>query len=144
MPNWSAAGRGGVDAGQLIQVDAVAPQPPQAPLHRLAQPLGVPLLTPSVGIQPMGEPLGRDHQPLRIGPQRLGDQPLAGPGAVELGGVDELHPQLHGPAQQGARLLAIGGQAHGAKPQPVDRLVPAQGERPHPSSIGRGRVVVWD
>jgi hypothetical protein len=56
-----------VGAMQLIQVDLVQPEPPQAALTRLTQ-----VLRPAVGIQPIGgwpyeSTLGGDDQTVRIG-----------------------------------------------------------------------------
>jgi len=84
---------------QLVEVDALELQALQA-----AGEISFKLLRAAIGIPAAGArsgqtALGRDHQPLRIGMERLGDQHLVGARPVALRRVDELHAELDRPAQ---------------------------------------------
>src|SRR5512132_4363469 len=60
--------------------------------------------------------LGRDHEIVRIRMQRLGDLMLVDFGAVGVRGVDVVHSELDGAAQDGLRVLRIVGLADDARP----------------------------
>src|SRR6202011_2848846 len=71
--------RGGdlrIDTVELVQVDPLETQAAQAPVDSLAQMIRPPVLHPPSGARALEAALGRNHQPLRIGVQSLGDQAL--------------------------------------------------------------------
>jgi hypothetical protein len=76
----------------------------------------------------------------------LGDQLFADIGSVAVGGVDEVDAQLGEAAQDAQGFVAIGrgtpdtfaGDAHGAKAEPVDLNVAANGEGAGASGVGVG------
>src|SRR5205807_180066 len=116
--------------------DLLDPQALEAPLTGRLQVIG-----PAVG-RPAPRPgtdeaaLGGDDQVLRVRLERLGDQRLAHLGPVGIGGVDEVDLELHGPAEHGLGLLALGwvppdpgpGEAHGAEAEAVDGEVGADAD----------------
>ena len=55
--------------------------------------------------------LGGDDQTLRVGVKRLRDELLADIGPVGVGGIDEVHAELHGALQNTLRFFAILGRA---------------------------------
>ena len=87
-------GHFGVDAMELVEVDALDLQQSQTHFHLLREVFG-----PTHG-QPPVRPLAReaalcgDDQPIRVWVQRLGDQPFADVGAIGIGRVDEIDAQL--------------------------------------------------
>ena len=97
----------GVGRVQLVDVDPLQPQPPQASFARLAQVLGAPVGLPSPRAGARVAALRRDHEPLGIRMQRLGDLPLVDLGAVRVGGVDQGDPELDHPAQDAQGILGI-------------------------------------
>ena len=64
-------GHGGVDAVQLIEVDAFEAQPPQASVERLAEALGTAVRLPLVRTRPIEAALGGDDEARGIRMQRL-------------------------------------------------------------------------
>ena len=92
--------------------------------------------------------LGRDHEVVGIGVQRLGDQLLADLGPVGVGGVDQVDAELDDPAQHALGPVAVGrlapdpvaGDPHRAEAEAVDLEVAADLE-----SVGgcchRGAIV---
>jgi len=119
----------GVDPVQLQQVEPLHLQPPQRQLGLLAQ-VGRPAnRNPLLRTRPGQAGLGGDEQVVGVGVQGLGDDLLAGAGTVGVGGVDEVHPELDGPAQHGQALGAVGRltpdarprDAHGPEAEPADR-----------------------
>ena len=127
-----------VDAMQLVKIDALELQSPQAPLTRLAQMLRPTVRHPLCGARAHLAALGRDHQTTRIRMQRLGDETLADVRAVSIRGVDEIDAELERTPQHPAclgrilRLTPDGrpGDAHRTEPHAVDREVAADREGP--------------
>ena len=124
---------------QLVEVDPVEPQPPQARLAALLEPLGARVARPLAGTGPPQAALGRDHEPVRIRVERLGDQVLAHLRAVRVGRVDQVDAELHDAPEEALGLLRIVGRApdalpgdpHGAEPEAVNLEVTADGEGVH-------------
>jgi hypothetical protein len=128
----------GVDAVQLVEVDPLHAQVAQAQFGLLPQVLGAAERAPVVRAR-AGEPaLGGDHQVLGVRVQGLADELLADERAVGVGGVDEVHAQLGGPAQHAHGLLGVLGvaphsgarQLHRAVAEPVDGQVAAEAVDP--------------
>ena len=138
----------GVDPVELVKIDAVEFQPPEAHFHALAE-----ILRPAHG-QPFVRSLageaafGGDDEPFGIRVQRLCDEPLAHLGAVGIGGVDKIDPEFDGLLQDAPRFGGIfrlapdafARQAHRAKAQAVDGKVATQGESAACGSIEMGFV----
>ena len=100
----------GVDDVQLVEVDALDTKAAEARLARRPEILG-----PSVGAElPRAfadrAALRRDHDVGRVRVQRLGDQLLAHVGAVRVGGVEELDPEVDRMAEQAARRFRVVGR----------------------------------
>ena len=112
----SSNGTLGIGRVQLVEVDAIEAQTAQASLARLAQVLGPPVPRPGAGALAEEPALGGDHEALRVGVQRLGDQELAHLGAVGVGRVDQVHAQLDGAPQDAQRVLAVVGPAENPRP----------------------------
>jgi hypothetical protein len=127
-----------VGAVQLVEVDRLDPQPPQRALAGLAQVLGPPFRLPLAGAGAQEAALGRDHQALGVGVQRLGQQLLADRGAVGVGGVDQVDAELDRAPQHRQRRLVVGrvapdalaGDPHRAEPE-SPHLQLAELQRPH-------------
>ena len=96
-----------IEPVQLIQVDRVAAQPPQTRLAHRAQPLRPPVDVPGVGTGPNDTALGGDQHPGRVRVQGLGDEFLGDRRPVVVGGVDQRHATLDGPAQYGHRVGGV-------------------------------------
>ncbi|MEI9886311.1 MAG: hypothetical protein WDN08_07370 [Rhizomicrobium sp.] len=95
----------------LVEIDVIDPQPLQR---------GVDLLEdlrprqPLVGRAHREEHLGR--QDIRVaGPrrQRLAEKRLGGAAAIDVGGIDEIDPQLEGAIDTGDSLVALDADAIG-------------------------------
>src|SRR5438132_10461354 len=97
-------------------------------LSHAAEVLRSPVRLPLVGPGALEARLGGDHKPLRVGVERFGDEPLAHLGAVRVGGIDQVDPELDGTAQHGDRLsrvarlapYALAGEPHRAEAEAVD------------------------
>src|SRR5215207_5117064 len=141
-PDRVLEGYFGIGPVELVEVYALHLEPLQAALARLAQVLRAPVGDPPA-TGPRVAALGGDDQVIRVRVQRLGDQTLGDLGAVGIGGIDEVHAQLHRPPEHAVSLLGIPGltpdarpgQSHGAETQTVHAQVAAQSER-----AGRRRV----
>jgi hypothetical protein len=80
--------------------------------------------------------LGRDDQILAVGVQRFRDQLLGHVGAIRVGGIDEVHPQLDRAVEDSNGLAPVrrwspdtlAGEPHGAEAHPVHAEVAAQGD----------------
>jgi hypothetical protein len=85
---------------QLVEVDRLHPEPLRA---------GYPALLHDRRRRHDREHLGRDHDVVRAAarPQRLTEDPLATPEAVDLGGVEHGDAQLAGAADDPARLGVV-------------------------------------
>jgi hypothetical protein len=123
-----------VDGVQLVEVDRVEAQAPEAPFAGRAQIVG-----PAVGIPVAGPAaaqacLRRDHEAFRIRVERVGDQPLAHVGAVGVGRVDEGDAELERTLEEPLRLFGVlrlapdsaPGERHRAEADAADRKVAAE------------------
>src|ERR1044071_5741108 len=124
----------GIDAMQLIEVDALQLQPAQASVELLAQPLRPRVLDPLARPRPVEPTLRGDDESRWIRMERLADELLADVRPVRLPGVDEVDPQLHGPPQHAPRLgrifrrspHALAGDAHRPEAEAVDGEIAAE------------------
>ena len=125
-----------VDPMQLVEVDAVEFEPAKAHLHALDQVAGA-AHDLGFGRSLAGDSaFGGDNQAGGVGVKRLGDQALGNLRAVGVGGVDEVHAQLDGAAEDAVGFGGVGGlapgaishQAHGAVAETVNRQVAADKE----------------
>jgi hypothetical protein len=115
---------------QVVEVDVVDIQPPEAGLDLHAG-IGRRAIDPAVlGVarQAQAELAGQHHPIAAVG-DGAGDQLLVVPGAVDVGGVDEVDPQVDRPVQGADRLLVVGpavavGKAHGAIALTADGELP--------------------
>ena len=114
--------RARVDAMQLVKVDALQLEPPQAHLDALDQIARAAHVFRLRRPLPRDSALGGDHQARRIRVQRLGDQPLGNLRPVGVGGIDQVDAQLDGAAQNAAGFGRIGGSPQA--PSPTRRMVP--------------------
>ena len=127
-----------VGAMKLVEVDALDAQRAQAALERRAQVLRAAVRRPAPGAGAQQPALGGDHEAVGVRVQRLGDELLAHPRPVAVGGVDEVDAQLDGAAQHAPGLAAIGrvaddaraGDAHRAEAEAVHGEVAADGDGP--------------
>ena len=97
---------------ELVEVDAVHLQAPQAALARLPQVLGAAVGRPLARPRSHETALGGDQQVVGVGAQGLGDDVLADLGPVGIGGVDEVHPELDGSPHHTHRFPAPDQLAH--------------------------------
>src|SRR5439155_16239124 len=133
-------GHGGIDAVQLVEVDALELKPAQAAVARRAEVLRSPIGLPLVGPGALEAGLGRDHEPLRVGVERFGNEPLAHLGAVGVRGIDQVDTELEGAAQHGDRFACVArlapdplaGEPHGAEAEAVNGQLAAQEESAAP------------
>jgi hypothetical protein len=124
---------------QLVQVDPVELQPPQAGLAAFLQALRPGVARPLAGAGPPQAALGGDHEAGGVGMQRLGDQVLAHLGAVRVGRVDQVDAELDHPMEQALGLVGIVRRApdavsrdpHRAEPEPAHLEVSADREGVH-------------
>ena len=128
--------RARVDAMELVEVDAVKPQPAQAHLDALDQVAGAAHVL-GFGRSLAGDTaLGGDDQARRVGVKRLGDQALGNLRAVGVGGVDQRDAQFDGAAEDAAGFGGVGWlapgafahQAHGSVAETMDGKVAADEE----------------
>src|SRR5215208_3711010 len=90
-PHGVLEGYLGIGRMQLVEVYALHLEPTQAALARLAQVLWATVGHPST-TRACQAALGGDHQVIRVGVERFGDQAFGDLGTVGVGGVDEVHP----------------------------------------------------
>src|SRR5215467_16362069 len=114
---------------ELIDVNALQPQPFQAAFDRLSQMRWSCIVGPLVRSRPIPPSLRRNHQIFGIGVQCFCDDFLVHVGAVGIRGVNEIHLELGSSTQDFYRLWAIlrrspntlSREAHRPKPEPIDR-----------------------
>lgn len=104
----------------LVQVDVVRSEVPQAGVDALPKPPAARIAEEPVAIHPQAA-LGCDGYvfPSRPGPQSITEESFSDPEAVALCGVEERDPELERAADRGLRVVRV-------EPAPV----PA--ERPRP------------
>jgi len=113
---------------QLVQVDPLELQTPQARLAGLPQARGSTISSPLVRTLSGTASLGRDHESLRVRVQSVGDLALVDSGAVGIGRVDQGGAELgrapknvFGAVQIPRRALGSGpGEAHRSETDPPD------------------------
>lgn len=135
---------GGIDPVQLPQIDALDLEALEASLERLAQMAAVSVRRPLIRSGPLEATLCRDHQPLRIRVQRLGDEFLGHVWPVRVGRVDEIHSELDGAPKHADRFFLVrrrpenarASDAHGAQAHAIDDEIAAERDAPR---AGRGR-----
>src|SRR6185503_19832148 len=88
-------GHRGVDAMQLIEIDALEPEPPQAAVESVLQAGSPAVDLPAIGSGPVELALGGNHQSRWIRMERIGDQLLADAGTVRLGRIDKVDTEFH-------------------------------------------------
>ena len=124
----------GIDAVQLVQLDALELEAAQAALTGGAQVLRPAVRRPPVGTGPLEPAFGGDHQLRRIRVEGLRDETLAHRRTVGIGRIDQGDAELERPPEHGDRLGvvarlapdALTGEPHGAEAEPVDAALAAQ------------------
>src|SRR4029078_11597765 len=130
-----------IDAMQLIQVDPAHLQTLQAFIHALLQIFRTTIRRPLTWARSSEATLRRDDQPLRIRMERFGNEQFARFRSIGISGVDQVYPELNGPAQDLERIRAIGGPTpnsftgdpHGSETEAIHRKIAAQ----FPNGIAR-------
>ena len=79
---------------QLVEVDSLQPQPPQTRLAGTAQARRPAVGTHLVRACALQPTLRGDHQVVRVGVQRFGNETLAHARPVGVGRVDQVYAQL--------------------------------------------------
>ena len=134
---------------QLIEVDAVDLQPPEAPFAGLPQVLGPPVARPLSRPGTGQAALGGDHEPVRVGMKRFGDQVLAHLRPIRVGGVDQIDSssttrRSSARAESGSSRRppdAVARDAHCSEAEAAHLEVAADLERVHASpGTGKGPV----
>ena len=131
----SAPGHRQVAQVQLVEVDPVGAQPAQRVDHRPAQVLSASASSPVACRLALVEgvaPLGGDHRLVAAAGEGPPEHPLAVPGPVRVGGVEERHPQVEGPADRPHRLVVV----DRAPAQRLGALGPGAADRPAPHAEG--------
>src|ERR1700674_2564620 len=101
----------GVDPMQLIEIDPVEAQPPQAPFARRLQMFWLSVFNPLVRTRPLEATFRRDDDALRIGIQSLGNDSLAHMGSVRIRSVNEIDPEFDCTSHDANGLTPIRGFA---------------------------------
>ena len=117
----------GIVAVQLVEIDAVELQPPQARLARAPQVFRAPVAN-SILQAPAEPALRRDHDTLRVRMKRFRDDLLADAAAVDVGGVDQRHAQLDRAPDDAHALLPVRDDAHRAEAEPAHLELAAEHE----------------
>ncbi len=121
-------GHGRIDPVLVVHVDHVGPEPLQRGLGRRLDVLGPAAhrrRDARVGLDVKAE-LGCDHHLIADRRQRLAHQLLIDERTIDLGGVEQGDPALHGGSHQGDHLAPVLGRAigiahaHAAKPYSRD------------------------
>src|ERR1700687_370968 len=92
---------------QLIKINPVQAQPPQAAFTGRSQVFGLSIFNPLVGTWPHIATLGGDHQPCRIRVQRLSYDLLTHAGTIGVRGVDEIDSQFDSAPQNPDCLSSV-------------------------------------
>ncbi len=109
----------GIDAVLVVEINMVGAEAPQRALDRAEDVLGRAVDRADGGhvarrraVGPARE-LGRDHVLVAAAFDRASDKLLVGQRPVELGGVDEVDPELERPLDRADRLALVGGSVEG-------------------------------
>ena len=122
-PTWSSSGTFAVDPVQLEEVDPLDAEAAQRQLDALPQVARAADRRPHVRALRVQPGLGRDHDVVGVGVQRLARcRSSATHGPVGVGGVEEVDAELDGPPQH---RTAVAGSSGGPQmPSPVMRMAP--------------------
>jgi hypothetical protein len=112
----------GIGAVELVEVDPLDAQAPQAALERGAQMVAAAVGVPLPRAAAREAALGRDNNAV-VGRQRLRDQLLADVRTIGIGGVDEVDTELDGAAQKGDGAGGVGRRAPHAGPGDPHRAI---------------------
>src|SRR6267154_927715 len=127
---------GGIDAVELVQLDALELEPAQAGFTGGAQVFRSTVRRPLTWAGTLESPLGGDHQLWRIRIKGLRDEALAHRRAVGVGRVDQIDAELERQSQHGDRLGVVARLApdslarepHRAEAEAIHRAIAAQEE----------------
>jgi hypothetical protein len=141
----NAAGHARIDAMQLPQGDGFDLEPLAGLFLRATKIIGIALGRPQGWGGTGQSALGGDHKPV-IGMKRFVDQIFRNLRAIGVGGVDEIDAQLRQALQRRQRFGLVLGRApdavthdpHGAKAQPMDFRLAADGKAAGFHCIGHG------
>ena len=133
-----------IDPVELIEVNGISLQPPQAHLDALAQILGPTDRQPLVRPLPRQTALGGDDHAVRIGRQSFADDVFGDFRAIGVRRVNEVDADLDGALQDAPRFCrvfrvapdALAGDPHGAEAHAVDGQIAAECERAGGGSVG--------
>src|SRR6267378_2202084 len=125
-----------IDGVKLVELDPVEPQPLQALLADPPQMRGPAVDRPAPRTGTREPALARDHQPWRVGVERLGDQCLADTRPIGIGGVDKGDSFVD---VAGRPPYAGAADAHRAQAEPADSRPTPQGQR-HRQMVGSAVV----
>ena len=100
-----------VDPVQLIEIDPVEAQPPQAAFARRLQMVRPPVFNPLVRARPLEAPFRGDDDAFRIRIQSISNDPLTDMGAVRIRRVNEIDPEFDGASHDANGLVSIRGFA---------------------------------
>ena len=109
-PTVSSIGTAGSTARRLVEIDIVGAEPPQRVGQEVLHRRG-PAIEPdelALGRAQRAELHGDEHILPPPPPQRLADQHLIVPAAVEIAGVEEGHAPIDGAVNGGDTLAVVG------------------------------------
>ncbi len=127
-----------IDRVQLVEVDAIDLQAPQAALARGFEVFGPSVAHPAAARAHVPA-FGRQHETRGIRVQRLGDLDLVDVGTVGVRRVDQRHAEFERPPQHRRRIRAVGRIAHHAGPAQAHRAESQAAD--HQVSADRHRLV---
>ena len=118
---------------ELINVNVIEAQTPQAALQRFSQMFGASVLWPLVGACTQKPPFGRDDQIFRRRVESFCDERLTHFWSVGVSGIYQIHAQFKGAAQNSDSFLLVrwrspdawACQAHGSEAETIDCQVSA-------------------
>ena len=107
---------------ELVQVDAIGAEAPQAVLARLSHPARAPTAVLRVVVERTAE-LGRDHDIVPARAKRLAEELLGLRAAVEVGGVEEVDACVERSVDHRGGLVLIDAHAEVVRSQAAQRHV---------------------
>ncbi len=134
----------GVDAMELVEVDALEAEAAEAHFKLLLEVVGAAAGLGFGGALAGEAAFGGDDDAGGVGVQGFGEEIFGDHGAVGVGGVEEIDPELDGAAEDVAGVFAVGrlapgafaDEAHGAVAHAVYREVAAEVEGPGGCGVG--------
>ena len=126
-----------IDGVQLVELDAIEPQPLEALLADATQVLGSAVDGPARRTGTHEPTFARNHQPRRVRMQGLGDQCLADPGPVGIGSVDKADALVDRTTKQRDRFVLVArrppdagtGDTHSPQAETMDGRAVFEGQR---------------